>query len=254
MNRRNWTRDELIIVFRYYCTTPFGKLHSRNPEIIEIAEGINRTASAVAMKACNFASLDPVHKKRNIRALKNTSRADREIWGEFHSDWERLVLESEKAYTRLLGKSTDSDLIDSIKIPDGPSEIERTVNVRRLQGFFRAAVLASYENCCAISGATIPELINASHIIPWRIDKSRRADPSNGIALNVLYDRAFDRGLIAFDNSLRIMVSSKLKLPKVSKIHKLILVDIEGKILREPKRFAPDPDALAYHREEIFVP
>lgn len=254
MNRRNWTRDELLIVFRYYCTTPFGKLHSRNPEIIEIAGGVNRTPSAVAMKACNFASLDPAHRKRNIRALKNVSRADREIWEEFHSDWERLVLESEKAYSRLLDRSTGSDLIDSIKIPEGPSEIKRTINARRLQGFFRAAVLASYENCCAISGATIPDLINASHIIPWRIDKSRRADPSNGIALNVLYDRAFDRGLIAFDNSSRVMVSSKLKLPKLSKIHKLTLVDIEGKKLQAPKRFAPDPDAIAYHREEIFLP
>ena len=57
----------------------------------------------------------------------------------------------------------------------------------------------------------MPGLLNASHIIPWNVNVERRADPRNGIALNALYDRAFDRGLITFDEGLRLVVSGRLK-------------------------------------------
>lgn len=33
----NWTREQLKLAFYFYCETPFGKLHSRNPKIIELA-------------------------------------------------------------------------------------------------------------------------------------------------------------------------------------------------------------------------
>ena len=58
----------------------------------------------------------------------------------------------------------------------------------------------------------VPELLNASHIIPWSKDIARRADPCNGIALNALYDRAFDRGLITFDESFRQVLCHAYKL------------------------------------------
>ena len=57
--RPGWTRDPLLIALRLYMRTPFGRLHGRNPEIIHLATKIDRTPSALAMKACNFASLDP---------------------------------------------------------------------------------------------------------------------------------------------------------------------------------------------------
>jgi hypothetical protein len=72
----------LLIAFRLYCRTQFGRLHYRNPAIIELAPLLARTPSAVAMKACNFASLDPVQRARHIAALGNVSRADRALWEE----------------------------------------------------------------------------------------------------------------------------------------------------------------------------
>jgi putative restriction endonuclease len=56
---KKWDRHDLIIAFNLYCRMPFGKIHSRNPLIIQVAEGLKRTPSALAMKMCNFASLDP---------------------------------------------------------------------------------------------------------------------------------------------------------------------------------------------------
>jgi len=60
---RNWTRDELILAMSLYCRLPFGKFHKGNPEVIQLAESIQRTPSSVGMKLCNLASLDPVQQE-----------------------------------------------------------------------------------------------------------------------------------------------------------------------------------------------
>lgn len=250
--RKTWLRDELLVAFRLYCRTPFGKLHQRNPAIIELAQLLGRTPSAIAMKACNFASLDPVQKARNISALGNVSRADRELWKSFEQNSESVAAEAEAAYDSLAyQKAVPKDQI--WEAPQGPTEVERVVRTRRVQGFFRATVLASYEFRCALSNIAIPGLLNASHIVPWNVDKERRADPRNGIALNALYDRAFDRGLITFDQSMRLVISSSLRGNPPSLQRKAFL-EMEGKRLRKPYRFGPEPAALAYHREKIFIP
>jgi putative restriction endonuclease len=55
-----WTREHLLIALNLYCKLPFGKLHRGNPIIVEVAAKMGRTANSLAMKLCNFASLDPV--------------------------------------------------------------------------------------------------------------------------------------------------------------------------------------------------
>ncbi len=52
-------------------------------------------------------------------------------------------------------------------------------------------------------------LLVASHIIPWSRNEEHRLDPLNGIALNSLHDKAFDAGLITFDENFRLEVISK---------------------------------------------
>ncbi len=247
-----WSQDELLVVFRLYCRTPFGKLHQHNPEIVELARFLGRTPSAVAMKACNFASLDPIQKNRNISALGNVSRADRLLWESFEKDADSVATAAEAAYARMSGLEPGSPAPDAPEQPEGPTEVERQVRVRRIQGFFRAAVLTSYNYRCAVSDIAVPELLTASHIIPWSMSLERRADPRNGIALNALYDRAFDRGLITFDASWRLVVSSRLKTDHPPIIQRQAFLDIEGQVLRMPERFAPDPEAMAHHREQIF--
>ncbi len=88
----------------------------------------------------------------------------------------------------------------------------------------------------------VPELLNASHIIPWSKDIARRADPCNGIAL---YDRAFDRGLITFDESFSLMLSDRLKSREKNQEFPTLLqqafLAMEGERLHLPRRFKPDP-------------
>ena len=60
MARKDWTPEQVKLAFHLYCQLPFGRLHQGNPEVIALANLIERSPSAVAMKLVNFASLDPV--------------------------------------------------------------------------------------------------------------------------------------------------------------------------------------------------
>jgi putative restriction endonuclease len=248
----HWSEEELLVAFLLYCRTPFGRLHRRNPEIVKLSRVLGRTPSAVAMKACNFASLDPAQRARNIRALGNVSQADRQMWERFQQNPEKVAFDAEAAYALLTGHDSPP-LEQELQLPEGPSDIARMVRARRVQAFFRDAVMISYDFRCALSDIAVPELLTASHIIPWAVDVDRRADPRNGIALNALYDRAFDRGLITFDPSWRVVLSRRLRADNASPFHREALISLEGHQLRLPSRFAPDPDAMEYHREQVFA-
>jgi len=63
-----WTREHFLVALNLYCKLPFGKLYKGNPLIIEVAEKMGRTASSLAMKLSNFASLDPVLAASTVRS------------------------------------------------------------------------------------------------------------------------------------------------------------------------------------------
>lgn len=257
-DRTGWTRDQQLIALRLYIATPFGKLHGRNPQVIALAAHIGRTPNALAMKACNFASLDPAFRQTNRTGLSGASEADRALWQEFSADSEQIAAQAEDAYARFDPAQAAADEAAAAatapdpQIPTGPTDVLRTVRARRVQSFFRAAVLTSYDNRCALSGLAIPELLVASHIIPWSESVERRADPTNGICLNALFDRAFDRGLITFDTDLRVVVSSHLKSRAIAAELKCSLLEVEGRKIKMPLRFSPSPEALERHRSTTF--
>lgn len=243
----NWQEDELLLTLHLYCRTPFGKLHQTNPEIIKLAQIIDRTPSAVAMKACNFASLDPALAQKG---LAGASKADRALWDAFMTNSTEVADKAEALYEMrvLPTEPITPETEKPIEFPTGPTETIREVKVRRVQRFFRQTVLESYNNRCAISGLAIPELLVASHIIPWSEDESRRADPTNGIALNALYDKAFDRHLISFDENFRLVLSERIKAKANDEVVKEYFLKVEGKVLEMPYRFCPDTAAIKIHR------
>ena len=243
-----WADEELLVAFRLYCRLPFGRLHKTNPEIVTVARHLGRTPSAVAMKACNFAGLDPSQAERGVKALQNASAADRRLWDAFQRDPESVAATAEAEYERITaGAGSETRTLPNsggARCPSGPTESLTVARVRRVQGFFRDAVMASYDAKCALSGMSTPELLNASHIIPWKDDVKRRADPRNGILLNALYDRAFDRGLITFSDAFCVIVSGSLKLAPIPDLQERAFVRIDGRCLRLPNRFAPDLEAI----------
>ena len=253
MTRINWTRDELLVAFNLYCKLPFGRLHRGNTEIIALANAIGRSPSAVAWKLVNFASIDPAITKTGRVGASHGGKLDAEVYSDFTQDWERLSYESERLLSQLTGRAIEP-IVDAEAVevfPEG-REREAVVQVRVNQSFFRASVLAAYDLRCCISGLAVPELLNASHIAPWAADKENRVNPRNGLCLNALLDRAFDRGLLTVLPDLRVKVSAVLKNKEAEETTQDLLLCYEGASVRLPRRFEPAPDLLRYHNSVVF--
>ena len=248
-----WTREELILAINLYCKLPFGRLHHRNPEIINLAKLIGRTPSSVAFKLVNFASLDPSLKARGIKGASNASNLDREIWNEFFNHWDVLPYESEKLLAKIEHTTIEKlNHIPESELPKEGKTREQVVKVRVNQSFFRNSILASYNNTCCITGLTQTEFLIAGHIRPWGIDEKNRLNPRNGIAINALHDKAFETGLLTITPDYKIKISPKLKKQnKVTVVHEYFLkYDNQTMIL--PSRFLPAPEFLKYHNQERF--
>lgn len=250
-----WTRDEMILVLNLYLKIPFGKMHKGNADVIKIARLIGRTPDAVALRLGNFASFDPQLKRRGISGLSHGGKKCEEYWNEFIHDREKLLYESELILAQYentsIEKKFDNELRDIPENLIGESRI-RQVKTRVNQNVFRQIVLANYDYQCALTGIDIPELLIASHIIPWSENKNERLNPENGICLSSLYDRAFDQGLISFDKSAKVIFSTRL-LRNVSKdYYDKFFLPIYGKPLVDAKKYAVNPLFLEWHRDCIF--
>lgn len=251
MPRGDWTREELIVAFNLYCKIPFGRIHIRNPQIIELARAIGRTPSAVSWKLANFARLDPTLRKRNIVGARHGAKAEAEIWAEFSDNWEKLTFESQRLLARMTGIETET-LDDAGAFPEGKTR-EAVVRTRVNQAFFRSAVLAAYGSSCCITGLSIPQLLTASHIVPWSTDVRNRTNPRNGLCLNAIHDKAFDCGLLTVTQDSRVRISPAVKRNSGDSAIGDFLLRYENATVVRPRRFAPDPDFLKYHNEKIFL-
>lgn len=244
-----WHRDELLQALSLYCQLPFGKMHRTNPGIVVLAEHLGRSPSAVAMKLGNFASLDPSLRRRGIRGMGNISALDREVWEEYYGRWKEIA------------HALPSPMIDRIDVKrktvvdarkEGPTEMKRLTRQRIGQIFFRNAVLASYEYRCCITGLAVPELLRASHIVPWSISEPDRLNPANGLCLNAMHDAAFDKGFITLDTDRKVVLSAQLVQAIDKQDFAGFFEPYSGRRINEPEKFAPLEKFLDYHRREIF--
>lgn len=251
--QRLWTREELILAINLYCKLSFGRLHSRNPEVRNLANLIGRTPGSVAYKLVNFASLDPSLKARGIKGASNASNLDREIWKEFFNHWDVLPFESEKLLAKIKNTSVEKlNHIPESELPKEGKTRELVVKVRVNQSFFRNSVMASYNNTCCITGIQQAELLIAGHIKPWSVDEKNRLNPQNGIAINALHDKAFDSGLITISTDFKIKVSQILLKQKTSQTIENYFIRYHNQNIILPSRFLPDPEFLDYHNQVTF--
>lgn len=256
-SKGNWTAEQLKLAFYFYCQTSFGKLHSKNPKIIKLAQLIGRTPSALAMKLVNFASLDPSITGTGRKGLSGASALDREIWNEFHADWEHLTVECEQLRQYLLHEHglrepTPSVHTDEFPLTDFTGETRQAIVQQRVkQNFFRRAVLSSYRDRCCISGVSDKRLLVASHIVPWSTDKANRLNPSNGLCLSAIHDKAFDSHLFTLSDDWRVVLSASLKATKDTFLRE-VFWSVEGKEIELPERFAPDLIFIEKHRQTML--
>ncbi|RDL49725.1 hypothetical protein BLJAPNOD_00833 [Ensifer sp. M14] len=113
-----------------------------------------------------------------------------------------------------------------VTLPDGPleeflvavrdlpktTEAERLIIQRVGQDIFRDRLMTYWQGRCPLTGITDPALLRASHIIAWKdcAGDAERLDVHNGLLLSALWDAAFDRGLVTFDDEGRPEYSPSL--------------------------------------------
>lgn len=254
MIRKLWSREELILAFNLYLKTPFGKMHSTNKEVIHLAQLIGRTPNSVALRLVNFASVDPVLKARGIKGMDGGKKVVQPIWDEFFNNQEELMFLSERILAEkenLTIETKFKDLLFDIKDLTGDNKI-REVKTRVNQNVFRQIVMANYSGKCAISGIDLPELLFASHIVPWAKNEQERLNPENGICLSALYDRAFDKGLIGINEQYQILLSSKLKKRKSENYFNQYFAPLENQSLILPQKYSPRKEFIQYHLDMVF--
>jgi predicted restriction endonuclease len=102
-----------------------------------------------------------------------------------------------------------------------------------------------------MSGLRVPQLLVASHIVPWSMDTQNRLNPSNGLCLSALHDRAYDQGLITVLPNFTVRVTDDLRRPEIDTITQATLVQCHGRSIRMPERFRPAAEFLEAHAQSF---
>ena len=234
-----WSREQEIVALYMYCLIPFNKVSGNNPHIAKMANIIGRpNANSLKAKIGNFGKYDT-----NLAAvgLGHSSHLDEEIWNEYNGRWQDLEVDALK----LIEKFQHTNHEEQTEIPFIPIGKEREVVIKQRinQSLFRNMVLSAYNNTCCITGLARPELIEACHIIDWADDEKNRINPCNGLAMNVLFHRAFDKLYLGISTDLRVIISDKLydglKGKDKDKTYE-IFNPYNGKNIMLPKKFKPN--------------
>lgn len=125
------------------------------------------------------------------------------------------------------------------------TEREALVKSRIGQGRFRSLVLETWDYRCAVTGSGL--LLTASHIKPWKASSNfERLDGWNGLALSPVFDRAFDVGLISFEDNASIRLSPRLPEIEASRLGINPSLKAVG-LGRKHSAY------LAFHRDTVFL-
>lgn len=150
------------------------------------------------------------------------------------------------------GAADRSELVDDIadvirRYKGKPTQRDALVAARLGQGEFRENLLSLWGHACAVTGCTVLQAVRASHLKPWRSSSDKeRLDPDNGLPLLASLDALFDAGLIAFDESGRVLTSSLIRSAQRR------LLGLPCRLRRRP--VISQQDYLRFHRENHFIP
>jgi len=250
--KNDWSKDETIIAFNVYCKIPFKSSSKTNATIIKYAKIIGRSPSALNMKVGNFGRLDPELKKQGITGLVNGAKLEEVVWEEFNGNWEKLAFESELLLAKFQNKSIEE--INDFDLEDLPlgKERETIIKARVNQSFFKSTILSSYNQKCCITGLSIPDFLVASHIIPWKADEKNRLNPHNGLCLNSIHDKAFDRGFITITPDFKVLISNYFNDYSTENAVKELFSKYNNQSIILPDRFLPSKEFLDFHYQTIF--
>ena len=124
------------------------------------------------------------------------------------------------------------------------TEEERLVIQRIGQKIFRDSLVEHWQGRCPLTGIRDADLLRASHIRPWKDCETdaARLDVHNGLLLSALWDAAFDRGLVTFDDGGQPRFSPRLSPAARSELR------WQGPVPLTPEHRTH----LAWHRQHVF--
>ncbi|HEY5260252.1 MAG TPA: HNH endonuclease, partial [Rhabdochlamydiaceae bacterium] len=140
---------------------------------------------------------------------------------------------------------TDIEEIISNKTTD-PTNVRALVNARVGQGKYGLKVRKIWNNHCSVTGSATQAALEASHIKRWAdSNDTERLDPNNGLLLTANLHKLFDAGLISFEDSGKLLVSSKL-----SQTEKRIFSVVGQRLSKMPS--SEMAKYLSHHRAKCF--
>lgn len=267
-----YTDDENILVLELFMRLDYRQFRVSNPQIVELSgflrqHGYDRSPGSVKAKLENLKAVNPEYTRNGRVGLPGVCQFLRDAWADYESTgFETLVADADGARLRISNGTWEPPSYDSAEdfemgeilmdITDG-RERRAMVLIRINQQEFRRRVLASFGSRCCITGIRGDSLLVASHIKPWSSCKGdlawQRLDPGNGLCLNALHDRAFDRGLFTLDERLRVELSPEigdhLDDPTVDTYFR----PFEGRPIDPPSKAAIKLEYVEYHREHVFL-
>lgn len=101
MRNPKWTRDEVILALDLYFKLTPGQMHAKNEDIIHLSKILNklpihkkrldettfRNPNGVALKLCNFLSIDPEY---DGSGMKSYSQLDKKVFYEYYTNRNEL--------------------------------------------------------------------------------------------------------------------------------------------------------------------
>ncbi len=255
-----WTRDEFMLVMNLYTKLRYGQFNYRNTEVIKLAELIGKTPGAVAFKLVHLSRQDPKHKDR-VKGLANPGKNAIKMYNEFSNNWDEMLYQSEVLLAQYQNKTVEEIVLDQNEIKeiekdilsgkDG-KDVERIVKTRVNQSLFRKVVINNYSNSCAICSLNIQNLLVASHILKWSESKEHRLNPTNGLCLCNIHDRAFELGYIGINTDYSILISYELKQIKEQNTFSSLFGRHENQPIVLPDKFYPNTNFLEIHLNSTF--
>jgi predicted restriction endonuclease len=221
-----------------------------------------KTANYVKFGKCRTFPLNPVlmesmlKSKSLSKTLKYIRKSHQSPTRLSASDWKFLIAEQKrvnkkvklKGVTSADQRKTSEDNEEkriSRDYANKPTQRKALVNARSGQGRYRSELIKR-EKRCRITGIADKSFLVASHIKPWALSNDQeKLDSNNGLLLTPNLDRAFDRGLISFSSTGKILISKRLSV-SVSKVLGINSTTHIGALNFAQQKY------LKFHREKVF--
>ena len=117
------------------------------------------------------------------------------------------------------------------------------------QARFKKMLWRAYGGCCCLCDSRLPEVLVASHIIPWSLDRKNRLNPTNGLLLCRIHDCLFEAGLLRISLDLEVEII-EARTDVLGKDLAHFVLHQTRRHLRQPKRgYEPGAEFLQWSFE-----